>query len=59
MSHFDAAWYLQRAREALVRDGELEIDSDAKVSMGADNGAYVQCWVWVDDDPVPCEEEDE
>jgi hypothetical protein len=27
--------------------------------MGADNGAYVQCWVWVEDDPVPCEEEDE
>jgi len=29
------------------KEGELEIDSDAKVSEGDDNGAYVQAWVWV------------
>lgn len=27
--------------------GDLEIDDDAKVSEGDDNGAYVQAWVWV------------
>lgn len=31
----------------LLRDGELELDSDAKVSEGDDNGAYVQTWMWV------------
>jgi hypothetical protein len=30
-----------------VRDGELEIDDNAVVSHGEDNGAYVQAWVWV------------
>lgn len=25
-----------------------EIEDDAKVSEGEDNGAYVQAWVWVD-----------
>lgn len=29
-------------------DGTIEIDSDAKVSEGTENGAYVQAWVWVD-----------
>jgi hypothetical protein len=29
------------------KDGELEIDDDAVVSEGEDNGAYVQGWVWV------------
>jgi len=32
------------------RDGELEIDTDAIVSMGDDiSGAYVAAWVWVDE----------
>lgn len=30
-----------------VNDGELEIDEDAVVSHGGDNGAYVQAWLWV------------
>ncbi len=30
-----------------VCDGELEIDDNAVVSHGDDNGAYVQAWVWV------------
>lgn len=30
-----------------ARDGELEIDDNAVVSHGEDNGAYVQAWVWV------------
>src|SRR5438105_4681318 len=36
------------AREQCYRDGECEIDETAIVSEGADNGAYVQAWVWVD-----------
>lgn len=27
-------------------DGELEIDEDAKLSEGDDNGCYVAAWVW-------------
>lgn len=30
------------------KDGELEFDSNAIVSEGDDNGAYVQAWQWVD-----------
>ena len=31
------------------KDGELEIDDDAKVAPGDDPGAYVQAWIWVSD----------
>ena len=31
----------------------VEVDSDAKVSEGDDNGAYVQAWVWVDFEGTP------
>lgn len=34
-------------RDNPVCDGELEIDDNAVVSHGTDNGAYVQAWVWV------------
>jgi hypothetical protein len=56
MSHYDEAWYVKRAREKFHRDGELEVDHGALVSTGADDGAYVQCWVWVADDPIYVEE---
>jgi hypothetical protein len=30
------------------RSGELEIDDDAEVSLGADGqGAHVQAWLWI------------
>jgi hypothetical protein len=30
------------------RSGELEIDDDAEVSLGADGqGAFVQAWLWI------------
>lgn len=32
----------------LVSDGELEVDDNATISEGDDNGAYVQAWLWVD-----------
>jgi hypothetical protein len=30
-------------------DTEFQVDADAKVSMGDDPGAWVQCWLWVTD----------
>lgn len=41
--------YRALAREQWHRDGEIEIDEDAVVSVSDDDGAYVQAWVWVDD----------
>lgn len=38
---------VELARDTLTKEGSLEIDDDAKVSEGNDNGAYVQAWVWV------------
>ena len=43
------AAYVAAADELHGRDGECEVDDNAKVSMGADPGAYVQAWVWVYD----------
>jgi len=34
-------------RSDKLREGDLELDSGAKVSEGDDNGAYVQVWMWV------------
>jgi hypothetical protein len=31
------------------QDGELEVDENAAVSIGNDDGAYVQCWIWIRD----------
>lgn len=35
------------ASDMFEREGELEIDSGAAISMGDDAGAYVESWVWV------------
>ena len=35
------------ARDEYQRDGEVEVDDNAKLSEGDDNGTYVQAWVWV------------
>jgi hypothetical protein len=40
-----------------LRDGELELDDNAKVSEGDDNGAYVQTWMWVPFDGTPLDKE--
>lgn len=42
-----AKHYREAAKRLHHRDGELEIDDNARVSHGADDGAYVQAWVWV------------
>lgn len=41
--------YREKAKQLYEHEGDIEIDSDAKVSRGTDNGAYVQAWVWVSD----------
>lgn len=43
----------EAAAKKWAREGEVEIDADAKVSRsvypdGEELGAYVQAWVWVD-----------
>lgn len=43
------AEYRKIAINDLQKDGELEIDPDAVVSISEDGGAYVQAWVWVQD----------
>lgn len=36
------------AKATIEQEGKIEIDADATVSHGDDNGAYVRAWVWVD-----------
>lgn len=44
-------------------EGELEIDDNARVSKGDDDGAYVEAWIWVSDEDAElaerCDECDE
>ncbi len=40
-------WFRSRAKELYHEEGEIEIDEDARVSTGVDQGAYVRAWVWV------------
>lgn len=44
--------YRQAARKKYEREGELEIDEGALVSLGADPGAYIQAWVWIYNDAL-------
>lgn len=44
--------FVAAARRLHTVEGECEIDDDAKVSISSDGGAYVQAWVWVDDDDL-------
>jgi hypothetical protein len=36
------------AKQQHAEDGVCEIDHNALISEGDDNGTYVQAWVWVD-----------
>jgi hypothetical protein len=40
-------WFRTRAKELYHEEGEIEVDSDARVANGDDDGAYVAAWVWV------------
>lgn len=44
--------YRNYAYDCWHRDGELEIDPTAVVSLSDDGGAYVEAWLWVDDQDV-------
>lgn len=52
----DAAHYRLRcievARRLYAEEGTLEIDDNAKLSEGDDDGMYVQAWVWVNGDAL-------
>jgi len=39
---------IELAREQREQKGAVEIDDNALLSEGNDNGCYVQAWVWVD-----------
>jgi len=41
--------YVDLARQKWQKEGEIEIDDNAVVSISDDGGAYVQAWVWVYD----------
>ena len=49
----------QQARDLFHADGELEIDEDARITIGEDQTAYVACWVWVPNDATDLTAEDE
>ena len=41
---------------AEVREGDLEVDDEAVVSLGSDPGAYVMSWQWVPNDDAGVKE---
>ena len=43
------------AAQARSREGELEVDDGAVVNVSEDPGAYVQAWLWVEDDEAGIE----
>jgi hypothetical protein len=56
--------YYEEAR-GLARDGEVEIDDDAVVSLSEDSdyatrhrGAYVEAWIWIDNPNGPEDDSD-
>lgn len=53
MSAMSDEWY----RSQVPVDTELEVDPGAIVSTGASPGAWVQCWVWVEDPSEEYEDE--
>lgn len=48
--------FIEAARRMYQRDGEIEVDDNAKLSRGDDPGCYVQAWVWVYDSDCRKEE---
>ncbi|HEY3116340.1 MAG TPA: hypothetical protein VGK54_06325 [Chloroflexota bacterium] len=56
MGKHDARWYFEQAKQTKAKDGGIEFDEpaggnyDEVVSLGDDPGAYVQAWVWVEDE---------
>jgi hypothetical protein len=52
MTAFKTAGIREQEIRALAGDqygsDEIEIDADARISEGDENGAFVRAWVWVD-----------
>ena len=40
-------WFRSRANELYGQDGYIEVDGNARICRGDDDGAYVEAWVWV------------
>lgn len=52
--------YFRERASDLSEEGHIEVDDDAVVSLSEDGGAYVQAWLWVEDeDGVLTDEEEE
>ena len=47
--------FIEQARIEYQEEGRIEIDDNAIVSLSADNGAYVQAWVY-DKSQTRCKE---
>jgi hypothetical protein len=50
---------VQKAKAQTHREGEIEIDDDAPISDGRDNGCYVQAWIWFPFEGTPWDKENE
>jgi len=48
----DERAYVEAARALWQKDGGIEVDDNAIVSISDDQGAYVGAWVWVSDDEI-------
>ena len=48
----EGAPYREYAQAHLQRDGLLEFDDDAAVSLGSEGGAYIMGWTWIDDEDM-------
>jgi hypothetical protein len=44
---------IELARKQREAEGTIEIDDNAILSEGTDNGCYVQAWVWADFSDTP------
>jgi hypothetical protein len=51
--------YRAAAKDWWNREGEIEVDDDAIVSVSSDGGAYVGAWVWVSEDQADLEGDEE
>lgn len=38
---------IDRAKKMYHKEGEIEIDDNAKISEGDTDGCYVEAWVWL------------
>lgn len=49
--------YRTAAKNNYAREGEVEIDGNATISYGDDDGAYVSAWVWVSKSDLPARQQ--